>query len=46
MSSIYTDILGVIPKNKKYDEMLQVFDACNIAGIEIPETVVTFFSPR
>lgn len=40
---VSTRIMGVIPKDEKYEIMLRVFDVCREAGIKCPEEVVDFF---
>lgn len=43
MTSVFASILGVVPKDDKYNQMLQVFDACKSAGISYPAEIEEFF---
>lgn len=40
---VSTRILGVLPKDEKYEKMLRVYDVCREAGIKCPSEVVDFF---
>ena len=38
-----THVVGVRPPNEKWKKMKQVWDACESAGITIPDDVLEFF---
>lgn len=40
---ICTEIVGIVPKDSKYEGMLKVFDACEKAGVDCPEEVREYF---
>ena len=37
-----TDIMGLVPKTLEYDKMLNAYNACLEAGVEIPKEVTAF----
>ena len=41
--SMSTHVLGFKPPDDKYNEMKAIWDACEVAGVEIPDEVSAFF---
>ncbi len=42
--SMSTSVVGFVPPDKKFKKMLAVYEACELAGVEIPKEVDTFFN--
>ena len=41
--SMSTTVIGVKPKDEKWNKMQDAYNACKSAGIEVPEEVEEFF---
>jgi len=39
-----THIQGIVPPDDKWKKMKEAYDACNKAGIDIPEEIEAFFN--